>query len=786
MRRPLCLLALILTVALRILLCIIPPYEDPYAGIDGESITLCGRVTAKEYKRGTNAWTGAQTRTLLVTVDHVELAGYAPRTRDLVLVRIPVEDEEQDPDAQSPIGSRIRVIGTMTVFEGATNSGGFDSLLYYRTLGYVFQVRNAHLQKLTNKVNCVDQILYRLRNHLHNVLYRSCVQEEDADILAAMLLGDKGGLSQEIRDLYQSAGIIHILAISGLHIQIIGMGCYRLLLRCHVPVAPRAAVSVILMLLYGRMTGVSASSCRALIMFCLHILAKVTHRTYDLLSALSLAGILILLEQPLYLYNSGFLFSFGAVLSIGLLTPILPADILPASGKALLYSMEERLRERVTGRNRRDQVASLTRISLQGLAATIGTFPVNLMSYGTFPTYSVPLNAMVLPLMNIVMILGLLMLGICSILPFPGRLLAWPIRYLLHFYQLLCQIAAALPAHMDVLGHPETGMVVSFLVLMGILILLFENSKGTGQCGEVPGVVILLWIIGCLQLLTWHPYTGLSIHIIDVGQGDGIYIECDGTRILIDGGSTDRSDVARYELEPLLTYYGARNIDLAIMTHEDQDHTNGLLSLLQEQRETGIRIWRLAMPAVSEKAKGEQYLAVENAARAAGTEVIYLRQGSVMESGGLSLTCLNPPMDADYAEPNETSVTLYLVYGSFTALLTGDLEGEGEAACLAYMAARGDLFPGAADGDDATYDTVTFLKAAHHGSCGATTEAFLAAVHPLYTAISCGRDNRYGHPHEETTQRLLAVGTRILDTRYDGEITIRTNGRSMRIWKHNT
>lgn len=829
MRRPLCLLALILAVAYSILLMLAPDYEDPYQSLDGQSIILEGTVTAKEYKTGTSTWTGEETLTLLITVNHVELTGYDCPSADKVLVRIPVENEDNDVDPAARIGARVRIQGTLAALAPATNSGGFDSSLYYRTLGYRFQVRSAALLSASGRGHLLDNALYVLRQRMHRALYRCCVSEEDADILAAMLLGEKGQLSQEIRDLYQSAGIIHILAISGLHIQIIGMGCYQLLARTHAPRPLCAGAAAVLMLLYGRMTGVSASSCRALIMFLLHILARQLHRTYDLLSALSIAGMLILMEEPLYLCNAGFLFSFAAVLSIGLLTPLLPENILPAGIKGVLFRGEQQLRQRAQSRCRKmpgkrgsQTMPRLPGISLQGLAATIGTFPVNLYSYGTFPLYSVVLNALVLPLMSLVMVLGLLILGAGATLQLPGQILALPAHYLLHFYRILCRIAAGLPGHIQVVGRPTRARFVIFLVLMGVLVFLEEGidirllrrlqymregsrdagrlrspedrgyrlampSRGaasvqrTAQCRRLPGIVVLLWMVGCLHLLVVHRSQGLWIHVIDVGQGDGIYIECDDRRILIDGGSTDQSDVARYDLEPLLTYYGAGTIDLAIMTHEDQDHMNGLLTLLTTQDETGIRIRRLAMPDVAVAARGDNYLAVEQAARATGTELLYLHQGSVLTMGELTLTCLNPAAGAIYTEPNATSVTLYLTYGSFTALLTGDLEEDGERDCLTYMASRPDLFPRTADGDPVTCDQVTFLKTAHHGSKGATTENFLAAVHPVIATISCGKENRYGHPHAETLERLAATGARILDTRYTGEITISTDGRSMRL-----
>lgn len=823
MRRPLCVFALILAVSLRILLQFAPDYDDPYLAQDGENVTLVGRVTAKEYKSGTNVWTGAETLTLLITMDHVELTGADCAADDLVLVRVPIESKDNEVNPVTSIGAWLRVQGTLAVFQPATVHGAFDSRLYYRTLGYVFQVRKASVLAVAGQGNLIDNVLYGVRQRLHDVLYRCCVSEEDAGILAAMLLGEKGGLSQEIRDLYQSAGIIHILAISGLHIQILGMGCYRFLGRMRMPRPMCAVLAVVLMLLYGRMTGVSASSCRALIMFLLHILAQLIHRTYDLLSALSVAGMLLLMDQPLYLYHSGFLFSFGAVLAIGLLTELLPADILPVQGKRVLWHYGERLQERVTGRSRRTRMTALPGISLQGLAATIGTFPVNLCSYGTFPLYSVALNALVLPLMSLVMVLGLLILGTGTILRLFGMIPAWPVHYLLHFYRVLCRIAASLPGHIQIVGHPETGTLIAFLVLMGVLVLMAQRSpaiwermtdrhtveqnadtrnmssrnranwntmirnavtRGERQEGYskgIPGIAVLLWMTACLQLLTWHNVSGLRIHVIDVGQGDGLYMECDGSRILIDGGSTDQSELARYTLEPLLTWYGADVIDLAIMTHEDEDHMSGLLELLETQVETGIRIRRIALPDIAESVKGDNYHAIEDAALASGTRILYLHQGSTLDIGDLRMTCLNPAAGAELDEPNETSVVLYATYGAFTALFTGDLEGNGESACLTYMAARTDLFPRTADGDPGTYDMITLLKTAHHGSRGATTEAFLTAIHPQYAAISCGMDNRYGHPHAETLNRLGAAGAEILDTRYTGEITIVTDGRTMRV-----
>ena len=200
------------------------------------------------------------------------------------------------------------------------------------------------------------------------------------------------------------------------------------------------------------------------------------------------------------------------------------------------------------------------------------------------------------------------------------------------------------------------------------------------------------------------------------------------------------------------------------MTHDDLDHCSGLLELLeQEDAPGGLRIGCLGMPSVAEKRKGEIYLRIEKLARQKGIPVTYLHRGMIYSKGKLKLTCLHPALNAAYEDATEYSVTMLLTYDRFSAVLTGDLEGQGETDMLDYLGER--------------KIRADILKAAHHGSKGATSEQFLQKISSRIALISCGIGNRYGHPAPETINRLKNAGMVILDTRKDGQISVTTDGR---------
>ncbi|MFR6044289.1 MAG: ComEC/Rec2 family competence protein [[Ruminococcus] lactaris] len=293
-----------------------------------------------------------------------------------------------------------------------------------------------------------------------------------------------------------------------------------------------------------------------------------------------------------------------------------------------------------------------------------------------------------------------------------------------------------------------------------------RKTKSRERWMGVPGILLV-----CLSVLLpgscWlmHQVQGqVTVTVLDVGQGDGICIRMPGGKnCLIDGGSSDVSSVGAYRIEPYLLYCGIRNIDYAFVSHGDEDHISGIRELLEDQR-LGIGIRTLVLPAEEywdEKLKELAVLAAEN-----GTRIAEIHAGEQVVDGTgeqkMSLRCIGPEMGLSESG-NAASMVLQAEYGNFSMLLTGDVEGAGEK----QLVKSGRL------------GKCRILKAAHHGSKNSGTEEFLDAVEPQIVLISAGRGNRYGHPHEETLERLKSRNCQVYSTQQCGAVTIQSDGKKL-------
>ena len=844
MRRPLCLITLLYIGILSLFLALAPPQQTDYSALDRETVTITGRITAKEYKRSSTDGTIS----LLVTLDKVRwdtpvsqgrtgqdiesLAGNTgPAGKDVLpngavlpdiegSVLVSPADGKTDPaalDASLPVGAFLSVRGELSAFDPPTNPGEFNAPLYYQILRTDFRLNDAEILRVSGSGNPVRNALYRFKRALAGILDR-CLPETDAAVLRAMLLGEKGVLTEEIKTLYKESGIIHILAISGLHISLIGMGLYKILRKIRLPLTPSVFLAVTVMLLYGEMVGMSGSSFRAVCMFFLHMTALLLGRTYDILTGLSFAALLLLL-------NSGFLFSFTAVLGIAVLMPCFSSK------------------------------------TLKTLAVPCASLPVYLNFLYTFPLWSLVLNLVVIPLMTFVMLGGFLILLLGGISTVLGRMAAWPCRILLYFYYAVCNLSQTLPGHRLVPGAPSPLQTVLYIALLAAGVFLNSrveekrehaiSAADLTQEGDPYGLLPAasgdrdsggrqgrqgfrsklrrylhfhgipeLWKAGFLLLavliLLYRPQNGFTLQFVDVGQGDGIYITADGTKILIDGGSSSKKKLGQYQLGPFLDYEAAGTIDLAILTHDDLDHCSGLIWLLENDRDIR-RIVIADIPASGENLSRILELASERqipVTRIARGESLRVRGRGLSQfvkrlrgnKSELALSCVHPVSGKTYEDANQGSVTLLLTYGNFSALLTGDLEEEGEKECLEYLKMLRNEANDAAKyaaqnavkdelqrtGEDVSVswpgstpekipERITVLKCGHHGSKFATSAEWLDFLHPQYGVISCGEGNRYGHPAPETVERLRQEGCSILDTRATGWICFATDGKRLEL-----
>ncbi len=686
-------------------------------------------------------------------------------------VKIAVKDKENrcknilvtvSEKPQLKIGNKISINGKITQLENAANKGNFDTKNYYMSLGIYAKVSLNHMQIIESDYSFIKNSLYNLREKIVSKLEDICtgnsglfsVINEKNGIISAIILGDKTELDKEIKELYSTSGIAHILAISGLHISFIGIAIYNLLRKRH-GFLFSSTISTCVIVAFVIMSGLGIATIRAAAMFILKIMGEVLGRKYDSLTAISLAGLILLIKNPFVIYNSGFQMSFGAIIAIIIVYPKIKY-ILGIKNKI---------------------------IDMLVLNFTINLImnPIIGWHYFELSTFSFLLNLIVVPLMSLVISSSVLGVVGAFISRTIGKILILPASIILEFYTFLCKISAKNPISTVIIGQPKiiTLLVYYGILLISVLILVrirrgYEEDeknrliirKETGQVFEKKEnknrrkklVDRKAWIsysvmFLILNVMIYHaPYRPFYITFLSVGQGDGIFIHADnGSNIMIDGGSSTEKQIAKNRITPYLKSQGIRKIDYSIITHTDSDHISGILEMLES--ENSVQIKNLVLPDINiEDENTEEILEL---ALAKGVNVLYIKNGDYLEFGKTNLRCINPNETSLADDKNDNSTVLEIQNGQFNALLTGDISENVESDIAKKINKK-----------------FTVLKVAHHGSKYSSCQEFLEKVDPIYAIISVGEGNSYGHPGSETLERLNMQGSKVYRTDISGGITI--------------
>lgn len=413
------------------------------------------------------------------------------------------------------LGQHIVLEGVFFHFDAATNHGEFDVRAYSAGKGIGGRVRKAQVLAAEEDYSILREKLFAFRRRLHDRLAK-VFPEKEASVMQTLLLGEKEELDAEVKALYQRNGIAHILSISGLHITLLGMGCYRLLKRLGAPVRVAAAGGAMTLLLYGMMVGMSVSASRAIGMYLLQMLGIFVGRTYDMLTGVGLLAALLVLQQSERLGDVSFLMSFGAVLGICLLTPVFAGDgrednvgVETASGVvAGLLTVTDILGDSAYERNKYregwrkvvyERLWHMVSALKSGFAASAGvilfTLPIQLWFFYEIPVYSVLLNLLVLPFMSVVMAGGILSL-------IPGLGIAGTVDCLiLWWYEWICERFGELPGAVWCVGRPAKWQMIVYYSGLFVLIIgrnyaekwkrqrlyaayVAENNHGDGHRAE--------------------------------------------------------------------------------------------------------------------------------------------------------------------------------------------------------------------------------------------------------------------------------------------------------------
>ena len=729
-------------------------------------------------------------------------------------------------------------------------------------------------QAINDETAPIILMLNEVKEHCAG-LFDSSLSEHDASIYKAVILGDKTDMDMSIRDLYQDAGIAHLLAVSGLHVSMIGASLYNILRRRLSARQSAAAVTPVLFC-YMLMTGASGSVIRAVIMLILNIFAAVFGRNYCMTTAISASAIAIMFYRPYMIFTSGFQLSFGAVASISLIAKSIirrmellrensvTTDISQADLKKntdIWHKLRERFKNKLAKKEddiRRNENASLVKyvnrsnklsapLSAFIVSASIqlGTLPMIAYHFYKVPVYGILLNFIVIPLMAAVIASGLALIGIGTLLKAAASASIWtgaaaglgifaqgirlitaiaaaPGHYVLKIYEILSAFTLKLPYASVCIGRPSVvQIIIYYCILAAVILIVFRPRRVTRGKVRLLTLAVLILFIANASVLRYRNDSRLCIMSIDVGQGDSFLIRNDDSAIIIDGGSSSRSNIGKYVIEGVLMAQGIMRLDAVIVSHADADHVNGIEYLLSDESDISTDV--LVLPAAARQDadyddirevflfetaevdeddgtvnnnsygsstddidnnsnnggnKDINITKVTNTAAAGDRRIIYPAAGSNICTGSdFRLSCLYEGAAGD--DKNRQSLVLLLESGDFTMLFTGDTKGADERIFTdeAYLRRIG-------AGQFTDGKRLTILKAAHHGSHTANTEAVFDAFSPQAVLISCGQNNRYGHPHEEVVERAEASGSRILRTDESGAISIYVDGQSIRIERY--
>ncbi len=577
-------------------------------------------------------------------------------------------------------------------------------------------------------------------------------------LFAALILGERQGITPELREEVVVAGLGHILAVSGLHIGLVGWLAFtvfkRLLsLSCRLMLLTdirrwAALMTGLTVVAYTGIAGFQISGQRAMIMALAYLLAIILGRERDLWSTLALAGFCILALDPLALFSISFHLSFGAVIGILWLARPIYA-LMPASEAE--KSRPAAPRDRFYG-----YLKGLVAVTL---AVTLFLLPITTAYFHRISLVALPANLMTVPILG----LWALPCGLLSVLclPVSAQLSEW----------LLILGSWGLDLMMVVIrfwGHfPWAAVWVispnafEIILCYGLLFTLFFYRRWVWA---KVGVVFLLVLIAA-DTTYWIYRTQfnrqLEVTYLDVGQGNAALVRFPGhKRMLIDGGGfpKDRFDVGRMVLAPFLLRSKIRRIDYLVLTHPQTDHMNGLRFIAShfQPKEFWYNGQDVETPSFTQLMKIVESKEIRKRRPAdllAGRKISGVRVDLLYPLPGASIS--PPSIQPD--DLNNHSLVLRLSDGARSFLFPGDLEEAGEARAVAAAGRRlkSDI-----------------LLAPHHGSKTSCTDPFLRMVQPEVCVISCSHGNWFGFPHAETLRRLEETGCRIIRIDQAGAVVI--------------
>lgn len=656
----------------------------------------------------------------------------------------------------------IEAMGKLKRLNTARNEGNFNQEKYYESLGIkgVFTIEK--LDKKDQSRKGIYPELFRLKRDLLET-YDKIFTKEKASIIKAMTLGFRNDLTKEQKLDFKDSGIAHLLSISALHVSLLGLTIYKLLKR-RFDLLLAGIFAAFIMLSYLIITNNGISCRRAVIMLLAYILADNLARTNDLITSISLGLVILIIDNPFVITNTGFLLSFLSMAGIAFIYPIVINDEY-----ILVIFKREKL-------NKKDIKQAIKRKILEAfllsLSIQIATLPIILLMNYEFAVISCLLNLIVIPLFSLLMVTAFIsgLVGLFSINL--GLFFAGTSNYILDFYAFLIKIFTSFKGAIILTGAPKRSICIAYYLILVLLIVLAKLIRDEIAYFLLAHfkrafVVLIVGLIIVASNLHFKENKGLNLISVDVGQGDCQLITIKGRNFLIDAGSTDVKNVGEYRLFPLLKYRKIDSLEAISISHFDSDHVNAIIEILENYPRINIK--EIAIPDVKNLEENDNFKRIVNLADKRGVKINYIKAGDILffnKELDLKITCLHPVKDYDYTDANEYSTSHLIEYGDFKELTIGDATKRAELDILENAKKL-----------NVDLKNIDILKVGHHGSKTSSDVDFINYTRPSLSIISCGVKNRYHHPNKETIDKLNAINSKIFITSKQGEIIINIDNK---------
>lgn len=672
-------------------------------------------------------------------------------------------------------GRQITLTGVLQQPQDRRNPGGFDYRAYLARQGIVGIIDAKGLLRIGEQggflpLSWIEALRIRTERVIDHIYtpFGTVEPSLHAQLLKGILLGKRSDLPTETLDIFRNSGTFHVLAVSGLHVGLVAMFCYFGFSCFRLPQKVLCLLTIAAVLMYACLIGFRPSVFRASLMAILFLFATLIDRDADLFNLLAFAALVLLLLNPLQIWDVGFQLSFVAVAAIVYFVPKMEQPL-------------RRLWENEADSSSQGGVPVLTRFKnksvkwlvlsyLVTLAAQIGTTP--LIAYHFFRTY--PLGLIVGPfavgLVSLIVAVGMASVCVGFIyLPFASLLTVFNRAIISVFLGLI-----------GIFGQ-TWGIVKLTPPTFSVFVLYIAFFLGIVQWRSVYKYWRIASLIGLsvLAIYVWDTAFHergklLEVVTLDVGQGDAAFVRFPDNRTMLIDGGIQRTyydekkqrfvdyDVGKRVIEPYLDFRRIRRLDMVVLTHPDVDHGGGLGHIL-ENFEVGRVIGISDIPLNSETHR--RLHAIVNANN---IPYAFPYAGKIELTPTATLNLLHP-IDAASTnlldqDKNDDSLVMKLTYGEVDILFTGDIGKKAEARLIA-------------SGQDLRSEV---LKVPHHGSSTSSSARFIDAVEPRYAIFSLGQSSQYQFPHADVVARYRARGCVQVRTDESGAITLRTDGK--RCW----